>query len=255
MCDNTPAAPVLINFFETILSWPLIHLVAPIGVSNIFLWPQEIQPREREKNKEQTNNKGLGQLGCKKGGSVTLYSLCICRLTRNFHKATRNADSSWLVFLLCSWTLSHAEWSLLLSVVDRPSASPFANSFSQFLFPTTFFFPTRVPLPTSGRVEGLELRPLFGFAPKQTKRSSAWRNPFIVSHMELNCTCPKTKNKQIHKIWKRWRIHTLQLLSGLRWPAAVEPGGVPSMNQIELFWWLFVFDSITLCRVTGFYLY
>ena len=44
-----------------ILSWPVIHLVVPIGVSHISLWPQEIQRREREKKiKEQTNNMGLG---------------------------------------------------------------------------------------------------------------------------------------------------------------------------------------------------
>ena len=77
-----PRPSVLINFFETILSWPVIHLVVSIGVSHISLWPQEIQPREWEKkNKEQTNNKGFGQLKCKKGGFVTLDSLCTCRLT------------------------------------------------------------------------------------------------------------------------------------------------------------------------------
>ena len=56
------------NFFETILSWPVIHLVVPIGVSHISLWPQEIQSREWEKkNKEQTDNKGLGQLKLQEG--------------------------------------------------------------------------------------------------------------------------------------------------------------------------------------------
>ena len=75
VCDNTPLAPPpYINFFETILSWPVIHLVVPIGVLHISLCPQEIQPREWEKkNKEQTNNKGLGQL--------KVHFLCICRLT------------------------------------------------------------------------------------------------------------------------------------------------------------------------------
>ena len=53
--------PILINFFETILSWPVIYLAIQTGVSHISLWPQEIQPIEWEKkNKEQTNNKGLG---------------------------------------------------------------------------------------------------------------------------------------------------------------------------------------------------
>ena len=68
VCDNTPAAPRYINFFETILSWPVIHLVVSAGVFHISLWPQEIQPREWEKkNNEQTNNKGLGQLKVQEG--------------------------------------------------------------------------------------------------------------------------------------------------------------------------------------------
>ena len=43
--------------------------MVPIGVSHISLWSQEIQPREWEKkNKEQTNNMGLGQLKVQEGG-------------------------------------------------------------------------------------------------------------------------------------------------------------------------------------------
>ena len=51
---------------------------------------------------------------------VTLHFLCICRLLLmcssfvKFPQATGNADSSWLVFPHCSWTLSHADRSLLL---------------------------------------------------------------------------------------------------------------------------------------------
>ena len=42
--------------------------------------------------------------------------------------------------------------------------------------------PTGIPLPTSGRVEISSQNTLSGFAPKQTKGSSACRTPFIVSH-------------------------------------------------------------------------
>ena len=61
------AAHRYINFFETILSWPVIRVVL-IWVSHISFWPQEIQLREWEKkNKEQTNNKGVGQLKVQEG--------------------------------------------------------------------------------------------------------------------------------------------------------------------------------------------
>ena len=52
-----------------------------------------------------------------------------------------------------------------------PLTSPFANSFSEFLCPN----PYSHSLPTSGRVEISSPNPLSGFAPKQTKESSAWQ--------------------------------------------------------------------------------
>ena len=69
ICDDTSSwSPVLINSFETILSWPVNHLVVSAGAFHISLWPQEIQPREREKkNKWETNNMGFGQLKVQEG--------------------------------------------------------------------------------------------------------------------------------------------------------------------------------------------
>ena len=72
--------------------------------------------------------------------------------------------SLWLDHISSDW--SGVDWSL---------ASPFTNSFCRFLCPN----PTRFPLPTSGYVEDRGLRPLFGFAPKQTKGSSAWWTTYI----------------------------------------------------------------------------
>ena len=50
--------------------------------------------------------------------------------------------------------------------------------------PTLMWVPlsnsSRVPLPTSGHVEISKPNPLSGFAPKQTKGSSAWRTIYIV---------------------------------------------------------------------------
>ena len=165
----------------------MIHLVVPIGVSHISLWLKEIQPREWEKkNKEQTNNKGLGQLKCKKGGSVTLHFLCICRLM--------------LMCILCEistkpWgMLTHLDWSslttpglylmltglfccpVLTALLHHPSPTASLSSFFQLLS-------DRHSLANFQSCQDLELRPLFGFAPKQTKRLSAWCTPFIVSQL------------------------------------------------------------------------
>ena len=66
-CDNIPAALRTYHHLWTIPSWPVIHLVVPTGVSHFFT-AQEIQPKEWEKkNKEQTNNKGFGQLKVQEG--------------------------------------------------------------------------------------------------------------------------------------------------------------------------------------------
>ena len=74
--------PVLINFFETILSWPVIHIVVSAGVFHISLWPQEYN---RGCGRKRTNDKrtiwAWVKSKCKKGKFVTLHSLCICRLT------------------------------------------------------------------------------------------------------------------------------------------------------------------------------
>ena len=72
LCDNTPSCPRTYQFLKIhFKSWPVIHLVVPIEVSHISLWPQEIQPREWEKkNKEQTNNMAWVNSKCKKGNFV-----------------------------------------------------------------------------------------------------------------------------------------------------------------------------------------
>ena len=75
-----------------------------------------------------------------------------------------------------SWTLSHGDWSLCCPVSTGFCHSPSPTAFSGFLCPT----PTAVPLPTSGCVEISSPNPLPGFAPKQTKGSSACRTTYVV---------------------------------------------------------------------------
>ena len=120
-----------------------------------------------------------------------------CRLSlgvnfsRNFYKATRNANSSWLVFPHCfllqtvvdSGLLTHLDWSLLPSGLDCLSASFFANCPLRLPLPTAplaFLGPRFPPLPVSAEISSPSL--LFSFAPKLTKGSSAWRTTHIVSH-------------------------------------------------------------------------
>ena len=157
ICDNTPSAPrEYINFFKPSQSWLVNHLVVPIAVSHISLWPQKMQSREWEKkNKEQTNNMASVSSKCKKRSYVILHSLCICRLTL-----------AWISSEISTKLLgmpTHLDWSSLtaaglylmrlvslLSGVDCPSASPFANS--SLWVPSSNSL-TGVPLPTSGCVE------------------------------------------------------------------------------------------------------
>ena len=113
---------------------------------------------------------------------MTLHSLYICRLTlscilRETSKATRNANSSLTVF--------HTAPGLCLTPTGL-FCSPLSSA--PLRLPSTTH-PLWVPLPTglfspsSGLVRDLELMPLFGFAPKQTKGSSAWRTTHIVSQL------------------------------------------------------------------------
>ena len=91
--------------------------------------------------------------------------------------------------------LTHLDWSSLIAagpyLIQLVSSAvrcwlqlPLSVSHRQLTSLGSFFqLLTRVPLPISSHVEDHGFRPLFGFAPKQTKGSSAWRTLFIVSHM------------------------------------------------------------------------
>ena len=138
--------PRCINFFQTILSWPVIHLVVPIGVSHIYLWQQEIQPMEWEKKNKRTIRASVNSK-YKKVGSVTLHSLCICRLTL----ACISSEISTKLLGMST----HSYWPSLTaffcwSLSTDPLYLPSPTASSEFLFSNYF---SRVPLPTSSRVE------------------------------------------------------------------------------------------------------
>ena len=166
---------VVINFFETILSWPVIHLVVRWGISHFFT-ATRIQPRSGGKR---TKNKrtiwAWVDSKCKKGHFLTLHSLCICILSRacissKLQHATRNANLSLTVFLtapglyltptaLFCCPLSTA---LCVSLRQLTSLGSFSNSLSGFSR-------TCLSSPTSGLVRDLKSKPVVWFRAKTDK--------------------------------------------------------------------------------------
>ena len=143
----------------------MIHLVVPTGVSHFFT-AQETEQRASEQY-------GLGLTQVQEGWfrdtafTLHLQTNADVHFSRNFYKATRNANSSWQAFPHCFWTLSHADWYLLLSVANCPSASPFTNYL--LWVPSSNSYLTGIPLPTFGRVESSSSG-LFWFRAKKKQK-------------------------------------------------------------------------------------
>ena len=180
----SPLAPEYVNFFQ--LFYFGDQLVVPIGALHISSWLQEIQSREWE---ERTKNKrriwAWVNSKCKKRSYLTLHSLCICRLTIAWISSENSTthEERWLILTgLPSLHLDSLSWDWSFRCpVSTSSATlrrPSPTAFSEFLCPA----PHWRSLPTSGRVEISSPNPLSGFAPKQTKGSSAWRTTYMVSH-------------------------------------------------------------------------
>ena len=172
-----PRPPRYINLIEPSHFTAGDQLVVPIGASHISLPLQEMQSREWErKKKEQTNNM-LGLTQVQKESYVTL---CMCRLTlvwilAKLLQSYWNADSSWLVFPHCSGPhLTRLVSLLRCRLVTRVTLrqllprAPLSNSLLAFPYP--------LPVTPRSQVQNS----LSGFAPKQTKESSAWRTTYIV---------------------------------------------------------------------------
>ena len=165
----------------------------PIGVSHISLRYKEYN-RGSGRKEEQTNNI-LGLTQVQKRSYVTL---CICRLMLAWVTCenTTTLLVCRLIFPHCSGShlirlvslLSGVDWSLRCPSPTAPSSSFVQLSDRRFL-------------PTSGHPRSRVQNPLSGFAPKQTKESSACRTTYIVLHINfLEYTCciikpPKHKVK------------------------------------------------------------
>ena len=185
-CDNTPSPPRTYQLLwnNSILasdssSDPPRYLTFLYGHKKY----NRGSGRKRTKNKRtiwtRVNSK------CKKGGFVTLHSLCICILTlacicAKLLQATRNASSSLTVFLTADrCRLRNANSSCLSSSLSLDSIScrlvssavrcwlPLCVSLRQL--PLWLLFCQLLSSPTSGLVGDLESKPFFWFRTKTDK--------------------------------------------------------------------------------------
>ena len=118
-----------------------------------------------------------------KGSYVTL---CICRLTLAWISSENSTAllECWLILTRPSlpWTSSHptglspVRCRLVTRITLRQllPRAPFSNSLLAFSYP--------LPVMPRPQVQN----PLSGFAPKQTKESSAWWTSYIVLHRDGN---------------------------------------------------------------------
>ena len=148
------------------------QLVTPIGVTHISChYKNTIEGTGEKRTNEQT-------LGVNSSSEREFCNtLCMCRLTLvrvTSENSTKQLECRHLDSIFFTG-LSSADWPLC-SCVDCPCPCPVANSQLRAPFSTLFSRP--LPLPVTARIQ--VQNPLSGFAPKQTKESSAWRATYIV---------------------------------------------------------------------------
>ena len=164
------------------------------GIAQFFTATKKYHRGNRRKK-----NKHLGLTQVKKESYVIL---CMCRLTLVWTLA-KLAQSSWnadsIFFHWSGPSLMPTHLSAPVSGVDWSLVSPFANSFSVLLSHSQTGVPSLLPVT---RDRGSKT-PLSGFAPKQTKESSAWRTTYIVLHLVLFLRCHH---------WFVWLLKSLKIL-------------------------------------------
>ena len=182
------------------------HLVVPIGVSHISLRHKKYN--QGSERKEQTND----MLRLTQVQEVKLWHsafLCICRLTLTciLREISTKLEECWLILTgLPSLLLDSLSCRLVTSAVRCRQDThvtlrqlPSLSSFVQL--------PQWRSLPTSGRVEISSPNPSSGFAPKQTKESSAWWTTYIVSHFLIQRLQPYACITILYIIVCETRIH------------------------------------------------
>ena len=182
---RSPSAHTYVNLFEPFHFFTDgDQLVVPIGVTHISLALHQIQSREQEGKKEQilgVNSSAEREL-CN-----TEFPVYICRLTRAWissETSTKQMECR-LILTRSSFTgldpLSCRLASLLRCPVSTASIRPPSPTahFSVPLSPSLTGVPSPLLVMSRSRVQN----PLSGFAPKQTKESSAWQTTYIVLHI------------------------------------------------------------------------
>ena len=179
---RSPSAHAYVNLFEPFHFFTAgDQLVVPIGVTHISLRLQEYNQGSGRKENKRTKRLGLTQV--KKESYVTL---CMCRLTLVWTQAKLpqsywNADS--IFFHWSGPSLVPTRLSAPVSSVDCLCPSSLANC--QLLSPFLSHSLTGAPSPLLVTSRMRVQNPLSGFAPKQTKESSAWRTTYIVLHLSI----------------------------------------------------------------------
>ena len=148
--------------------------MVPIGVTHIsYHYKNTIEGVGGKRTNEQTlgvNSSAEGEL---------CNTLCMCRLTLVWILA-KLPQSNWnddSIFLHWSGPyLLPTGLSAPVSGVDCLSVVPSQPPVSSFVQPTLFSRPLPLPVTARSQVQN----PLSGFAPKQTRDSSAWRATYIV---------------------------------------------------------------------------
>ena len=112
--------------------------------------------------------------------SNSIYRLTLAWILANIPQSNWNADSSWLDLL--HWSGPHLlqlvsplRCPVSTAPVRVPSPTP-----CELLCPPQLSLSRPLPLPVTARFQ--VQNPLSGFAPKQTKESSAWQATYIVLH-------------------------------------------------------------------------
>ena len=204
-----PADPHYISFFKPNYSWPVIHLVVSDQGYHTFLYRYTKHNQEggRKRTNEQTRTWASSKRK-KEGVCDSVYSLCICRLSRacilhkTFTKATNNADifSRWLTQLCRStglisclsdfcWLSSLPCFHLLLPpsadclILWTAISCWLSSSALRCQLALSVFSRTFLPSSTSDLAGDFTLSPLCGFCTK-TEKEIVWVAP---AQTETNC--------------------------------------------------------------------
>ena len=162
-CDDTPSAPRIRQLLQDISllgRWSTSG--SDRGIAHFFIATRNtIKGMGGKRTNKQTNNMSSGWLKVQEEELCNIaFPMCICRLTLAVI-STENSTTHkecWLILTglpHCYWTISHADWSLLLSGVDWPLASPFSNSFSEFPCPTPLALTYPLLVASRSRVQTL----------------------------------------------------------------------------------------------------